>query len=167
MLTADPAYAEFVLAHQDRLRRAAFLMCGDAGLAEDHLQDALIELAARWESVTHPQAYLRRLIYRRSVSRWRRHRREVTVAALPEVGVDGEDQWVDALLVRSLVRALPPRQRAALVLRYFEGLSEADTAEVMGVRVGTVKSLSHQAIARLRDQLPADDHPRQRTTREG
>lgn len=156
MVTTDPAYGEFVLARQGRLRRAAYLMCGDPDQAEDLLQEALITLAEKWESVTHPDAFVRTVIYRQRVSWWRKRRHEVAVEHLPDRGVEdgAEDRARDAE-VRDVLRALPPRQRAALVLRYFEDLTEAQTAEVMGIATGTVKSLSHQAMARMRAELSA------------
>lgn len=156
VVTTDPAYSEFVLARQGRLRRAAYLMCGDAALAQDLVQEALITLAQKWESVDHPDAFVRRVIYRQRVSWWRRTRRELTTEVLPEHGVDdGADTRARDAEIHEVLRGLPPRQRAALVLRYFEDLTEAQTAEVMGVAVGTVKSLSHQAVARMREELAA------------
>lgn len=156
MTTTDPAYSEFVLSRQGRLRRAAYLMCGDADQAEDLLQEALIALAERWEKVDHPDAFVRTVIYRQRVSWWRRTRREVVVEHLPDPGVeDGAERRAREAEVHDVLRSLPPRQRAALVLRYFEDLTEAQAAEVMGVAVGTVKSLSHQAIARMREELAA------------
>lgn len=154
MLTADPAYSEFVQVRGPRLRRAAYLMCGDADLAEDLLQEALIALAEKWESVENPDGFVRRVIYRKRVSWWRKVRREVSRDVLPERGIsDGAQERARDAEVHEALRALPPRQRAALVLRYFEDLTEKQTAEVMGVRPGTVKSLSHHAIARLRQEL--------------
>lgn len=156
MVTTDPGYTEFVLGRQGRLRRAAYLMCGDAALAEDLLQEALIALAARWESVENPDAFVRRVIYRQRVSAWRRQRHEVVAGYVPDRSVtDGADERARDEEVHAALRRLPPRQRAALVLRYFEDLTEAQTAEVMGVRTGTVKSLSHQAVARMREELEA------------
>lgn len=156
MVTTDPAYSDFVLARQDRLRRAAYLMCGDVDQAEDLLQEALIALAERWERVEHPDAFVRRVIYRQRVSRWRRTRHETAVERVPDVGVDdGAEARARDAEVHEVLRTLPPRQRAALVLRYFDDLTEAQAAEVMGVAVGTVKSLSHQAIARMRSELAA------------
>lgn len=155
-MTTDPAYSEFVLARQDRLRRAAYLMCGDPDQAEDLLQEALVALAEKWERVEHPDAFVRRVIYNRRVSTWRRARHEVAVEHLPDAGVgDGADDRARDAEVHQVLRLLPPRQRAALVLRYFDDLTEAQAAEVMGVAVGTVKSLSHQAIARLRTEMAA------------
>lgn len=156
MVTTDPAYSEFVLARQGKLRRAAYLMCGDAAQAEDLVQEALIALAEKWESVQHPDAFVRKVIYRQRVSWWRRSRHELATELLPDRGVDdGATTRARDDEVHEVLRTLPPRQRAALVLRYFEDLTEAQTAEVMGVATGTVKSLSHQAVARMRAELTA------------
>lgn len=156
MVTTDPAYSEFVLARQSRLRRAAYLMCGDVTQAEDLVQEALIALAEKWETVQHPDAFVRRVIYRQRVSFWRRSRHELATEHLPETGVgDGAETRARNDEVHEVLRTLPPRQRAALVLRYFEDLTEVQTAEVMGIAPGTVKSLSHQAVARMRTELVA------------
>lgn len=156
MVTTDPAYTEFVQERQGRLRRAAYLMCGDADQAEDLLQEALIALAEKWEKVEYPDAFVRKVIYRQRVSWWRKTRHETVVETLPDRGVgDGAERRARDAEVHDVLRSLPPRQRAALVLRYFEDLTEAQTAEVMGIAVGTVKSLSHQAIARMREGLAA------------
>lgn len=167
MTTTDPGYTEFVQARQGRLRRAAYLMCGDSALAEDLLQEALIALASRWGSVEHPDAFVRRVLYRQRVSTWRRQRREVVSGTVPEGAVpDGAEERARDDELRRALGALPPRQRAALVLRYFEDLTEAQTAEVMGIRVGTVKSLSHQAMTKLRVELGAvtpDRHEKEDT----
>lgn len=154
MLTADPAYSDFVQARGPRLRRAAYLLCGDPDLAEDLVQEALIALAEKWESVENPDGFVRKVIYRQRVSFWRKRRREVSSEWLPERGIpDGAEERARDDEVHRALRQLPPRQRAALVLRYFEDLTEEQTAQVMGIRTGTVKSLSHHAIARLRAEL--------------
>lgn len=155
-MTTDPAYSEFVLSRQSRLRQTAYLLCGDHGQAEDLLQEALVALAEQWESVEHPDAFVRTVLYRRRVSWWRRRRHEVVPGTLPEVSVeDGSEERARHAEVHSALRTLPQRQRAALVLRYFEDLTEAQTAEILGVAVGTVKSLSYQAVAALRTHLLA------------
>ncbi|QFG68858.1 SigE family RNA polymerase sigma factor [Ornithinimicrobium pratense] len=156
MVTTDPAYTQFVQDRQGRLRRAAYLMCGDPDQAEDLLQEALIALAEKWEKVEHPDAFVRKVIYRQRISWWRKTRHETMVETMPDAGVgDGAEGRARDAEVHDVLRTLPPRQRAALVLRYFEDLTEAQAAEVMGIAVGTVKSLSHQAITRMREQLAA------------
>ncbi|GAA3748138.1 SigE family RNA polymerase sigma factor [Micromonospora maritima] len=148
-------YLAFVEIHQHRLLRAAYLVCGNRHQAEDLLQDALLKLALRWPSVRDgdPAAYVRAILYRDAVSWWRRRRRERLSAHPPErADADADDAL--RLSVRAALDRLPPRQRAVLVLRYFEDLTEAATAEALGVTVGTVKSQCHDALRRLRQVAP-------------
>lgn len=156
----DEEFAQYVRARQHRLLRAAFLVCGDLHLAEDLLQGALVKLAARWERLRNedPDAYVRKILYRDAVSSWRRTRRE-SLSLFPELDLDrpepdrapGTGERLD--LLRALAQ-LTPKQRAVVVLRFFEDRSEADTADALGVSVGTVKSQTHAALARLRTLLP-------------
>jgi RNA polymerase sigma-70 factor (sigma-E family) len=153
----DEDFARYVRARQHALLRAAYLVCGDAHLAEDLLQQAFTKVALRWDRLRseNPDAYVRRILYRDAVSSWRRTRRESLVEALPDRGSpDASARVVDRLDVARALAALTPKQRAVVVLRYFEGRTEADTAEVLGVSVGTVKSQTHAALARLREQVP-------------
>ena len=162
---ADVGFAEFVQARQHQLIRAARLYCGDHHAAEDLVQDALIKLASRWERVRDgsPDAYVRRILYRDAVSRWRKWGREVPYAAQPgeqdlfddEPVPSAADTWAEGAQVRQALAQLPPRQRAVIVLRYFEDLSEADIADAMGCSPGTVKSQASKAMATLRRILPA------------
>lgn len=154
----DEEFARYVRARQHRLLRAAYLVCGDAHLAEDLLQGALAKLAPRWERLRHenPDAYVRKILYRDAVSSWRRTRRE-SLSTLPLIEVPVDDlsprtgQRID--LERALGE-LTPKQRAVVVLRFFEDRSEIESAEALGVSVGTVKSQTHAALARLRALLP-------------
>ena len=157
-------YVAFVRARQGSLLRAAVLVCGDSHVAEDLLQDALVKLAARWEKVRDeaPEAYVRRILYRDAISRWRRYRREVRVdhqdaagllARRPDTDSRVSD-WVDGAHVRAALQLLPPRQRAVIVLRYFEDLSEVDIAAALGISRGTVKSQASDAMRTLRRLLP-------------
>lgn len=159
-------YVAFVRARQDALLRAAYLICGDHHLAEDLVQEALVKLASRWERLRDeaPEAYVRRILYRDAVSRWRRVRRERLVdhhdpagplAALREADVTGP--WLDGAAVRSALALLPPRQRAVIVLRYFEDLSEQEIASTLGIARGTVKSQASDALRTLRRLIPVDD----------
>lgn len=153
----DEDFARYVRARQHVLLRAAYLVCGDAHLAEDLLQQAFAKVALRWDRLRseNPDAYVRRILYRDAVSSWRRTRRESLVDVLPEPGrPDESERVVDRLDVERALASLTPKQRAVVVLRYFEDRTEADTAEVLGVSVGTVKSQAHAALARLRDQIP-------------
>lgn len=162
--TQDEEFVQFVRARQGQLLRAARLYCGDPHIAEDLLQDAFVKLASRWESVRDgsPDAYVRRILYRDSVSRWRKWGRETPYAAregerdlLDSRVTSGVDEWVDGADVRAALADLPPRQRAVIVLRYFEDQSEAQIADVLGIAAGTVKSQASKALAALRRSMPA------------
>ncbi|QFG68871.1 SigE family RNA polymerase sigma factor [Ornithinimicrobium pratense] len=162
--TADAEFAEFVRARQHPLIRAARLYCGDHHAAEDLVQDALIKLASRWESVREgsPDAYVRRILYRDAVSRWRKWGREIPYAVQagePDLLNSGVvpaqvDAWVEGSQVRQALAQLPPRQRAVIVLRYFEDQSEADIADTLGCSTGTVKSQASKALQKLRSLMP-------------
>ncbi len=163
MKQIDAEFADYVRARQHRLLRAAYLVCGDAHQAEDLLQQAFEKLALRWETVKHgqPDAYVRRILYRDAVSSWRRTRREHLTVLPPEPdsawpgGRSGLDEGIgDRVDLQAALARLTPKQRAVLVLRFFEDRSEADTADVLGVSVGTVKSQTHVALANLRELVP-------------
>ncbi|MEO6411571.1 MAG: SigE family RNA polymerase sigma factor [Pedococcus sp.] len=154
----DDEFARYVRARQHRLLRAAYLVCGDAHLAEDLLQGALTKLATRWDKIRHenPDAYVRRILYRDAVSSWRKTRRE-SLSSLPLLEVPVHDRTSQTSQRVDLERALAeltPKQRAVVVLRFFEDRSEIEAAEALGVSVGTVKSQTHAALARLRTLLP-------------
>jgi RNA polymerase sigma factor (sigma-70 family) len=120
----------------------------------------LLRLAGRWRQVTaagDPDAYVRRILYHEHVSWWRRRRRQVIEVRADEptpAAPDPSDDVVTAVAVRRALAMLAPRQRAVLVLRYYEDLTEAQAAQVLGVRVGTVKSQARDALARLRALAP-------------
>ncbi|MEU7919848.1 SigE family RNA polymerase sigma factor [Micromonospora zamorensis] len=161
-------YLAFVESHQHRLLRAAYLICGNRHQAEDLLQDALLKLALRSPSVrdADPSAYVRAILYRDAVSWWRRRRREWLSATPPEQVAHDRDGAL-RLTLHDALGLLPPRQRAVLVLRYYEDLTEVATAEALGVTVGTVKSQCHAALRRLREVAPdlaRDARPSQRPT---
>ena len=154
----DEEFARYVRARQHRLLRAAYLVCGDPHLAEDLLQGALSKLATRWHKIRHenPDAYVRRILYRDAVSSWRKTRRE-SLSSLPLIEVPVHDRTSETSQRVDLERALAeltPKQRAVVVLRFFEDRSEIEAAEALGVSVGTVKSQTHAALARLRALLP-------------
>jgi RNA polymerase sigma-70 factor (sigma-E family) len=154
----DEEFARYVRARQHRLLRAAYLVCGDAHLAEDLLQGALTKLAVRWDRLRHenPDAYVRRILYRDAVSSWRKTRRE-SLSSLPLVEVpvhDRSSQTGQRVDLERALSELTPKQRAVVVLRFFEDRSEIEAAEALGVSVGTVKSQTHAALARLRSLLP-------------
>jgi RNA polymerase sigma-70 factor (sigma-E family) len=148
-------FTRWARARQAQLLRAALLMSGDRGRAEDLVQDALTHVAMRWRRLRsgNPDAYARTVIYHGNVSWWRRRRHEVLTAY--DVEPEHQDPPLDrSLTLRRALAALTPRQRAVVVLRYYEDLTERETAEVLGVSVGTVKSQTHLALLRLRRAAP-------------
>jgi RNA polymerase sigma-70 factor (sigma-E family) len=157
----DEEFAQYVRARQHRLLRGAFLVCGDTHLAEELLEGALAKLAARWGRLRaeDPDAYVRRLLYRDAVSSSRRARREsldLHLERLPDAPNPGDvDDRVDP---ERALELLTPRQRAVLVLRFFEDRTEADTAEALGVSTRSVRSQSGHHRA-------APGHARPRTRR--
>lgn len=153
------SFHEYARSRLPMLSRVAFLLTGDAHLADDLVQLTLVRVASRWEQLAggpNPDAYVRRVLYTQHVSWWRRVRREALPAAvLPERAVpDFAGAAATALAVRAALAKLAPRQRAVLVLRYFEDLTETETAAALGVSVGTVKSQTRDALARLRVIAP-------------
>lgn len=152
----DVEYAEFVATSWGPLYRTAYLLVGDHGWAEDLVQTALMNTYASWHRVRDRGAlhgYARTAVVRNATSwfRARARRPELVTAHLPDVpesaDLAGRAAVVDAL------RTLPPRQRAVVVLRYYEDLSVSRTAEVLGCSEGTVKSQTSAALAKLRVQL--------------
>ncbi|GAA2083079.1 SigE family RNA polymerase sigma factor [Kitasatospora saccharophila] len=153
--TEDDAYAEFVAAAWPRHLRTATLIAGDRYRGEELLQDCLVKLYVRWRRARtdDPHAYLRRMLVNNHISWWRRRRRELLIAEPPD-GPSGGAAGIEAAdeLYRAL-RELPLKQRAVIVLRHFEDLTEKDTAAILGCSVGTVKSHHSRAMARLRTAL--------------
>lgn len=150
------AFSAFVATRQTALLRAAYLLTGDRGLAEDLVQEALTKLALRWDRVGtgHPEAFVRTVIFRDSVSWFRRHRRERVGPPPDRPGPDGSDALTLRIPVLEALAQLTRAQRAVVVLRYYEDLTERQTAEALGIAVGTVKSQAREALARLRALVP-------------
>jgi RNA polymerase sigma-70 factor (sigma-E family) len=149
------SFAEFVGLRGQALQRTAYLLTSDWALAEDLVQTALARAYPRWNRIVadDPEAYVRRIVVNTWSSWWRRRwRGEVPTETLPEQAVpdvyDGSDRR-DAL--RAALDRLPKRQRAIVVLRYHEDMSEAQVADALGVSVGTVKSQASRALAKMRD----------------
>lgn len=153
-------FRRFVHRHLDRLSRTAYLLSGNHAEAEDLLQLTLIKVARRWDRIVaagRPEAYVRTVLYHEHVGMWRRRRwLEQPVAVLPDraATVDSSDSTVRRLVLRQALSRLTGRQRAVLLLRYFEDLSEVDTASALGCSVGTVKSQTSHALKRLRQLAP-------------
>ncbi|WP_193606646.1 SigE family RNA polymerase sigma factor [Nocardioides lijunqiniae] len=142
-----------------RLLRTTYAVTGDRQLAEDALQSAFAKAYAAWPRVSRaddPVAYVRRIALHAAIAQQRRAsvRRETTVPALPEDHArSGEDALLQRDEVWAAVASLPPRQRAVVVLRYYEDLSEREIAEALGCRPGTVKSQAAAALSSLRARL--------------
>jgi RNA polymerase sigma-70 factor (sigma-E family) len=143
----------FVAARSAALLRTAFLLTGDWALAEDLLQTALTKSWFAWKRIdSSPEAYVRKVLTTTYATWWRRRwRSEYPTSELPDTGAAAEDATVDDrdLLWRAL-GTLPRRQRAVVVLRYYEDLSEEEVAAALGISRGTVKSTASRALAALR-----------------
>ena len=163
-MRGDVGFAAFVREHTPSLLRTAYLLTGNSVAAEELVQDTLVRLYPKWERVEGadlPLAYVRRALANGYVNQARRaSRREFAYADVPE-RIDDYDpvtQLADRDQIWGGLRRLPDRQRAALVMRFFDDLSDDDTAAALGCRVGTVRSLISRGLATLRVQL-ADDRP--------
>jgi RNA polymerase sigma-70 factor (sigma-E family) len=155
----DSAFVDFVNGANRGLRRTAYLVCGDWGLAEDLVQEALLKLYVAWPRVAASEgihAYARRTVVNVAIDAGRKSTKTPQSGEeLPELA-DRHDA-VRAVDTRSVVmaglRELPPRARACVVLRYFDDLSVEETAEVLGVTPGTVKSQTSRGLTLLRTSL--------------
>jgi RNA polymerase sigma-70 factor (sigma-E family) len=146
MQPSEEEFAEFFRASWAKLYRVALAVSGDHRSAEDDLQAAFAKVYASWGKVRradHPEAYVRRIVLNEVLGA-RSSVEPDRVVVSPEAGVGDRDA------VWSAVRALPPRQRAVVVLRYYEDLSEAEIADALGCSRGTVKSQASSALATLR-----------------
>jgi RNA polymerase sigma-70 factor (sigma-E family) len=154
---SEAAFEEFVLGRQATMFRVAVLLTGDHGHAEDLLQSALERTYQHWHRVAaagNPDAYVRRMMVNLANDRWR-SKRHVVEQCIDTVACPAEQDWhVELTESRDLViralRTVPIRMRTVLVLRYFEDLSEAETAAVLGCSVGAVKSQASRGLAKLR-----------------
>ncbi|MEV0622415.1 SigE family RNA polymerase sigma factor [Nonomuraea sp. NPDC050404] len=151
-------FREFVAAHQQSLMRTAYLLTGDPHQAEDLLQTVLLKVLGRWNRLTRlerPEAYARKALVNQHIS-WRRRRvrNELPTAEPPDRPYASEDPLLVRLVMRQALMRLAPRQRAVIVLRFYEDRTERETAELLNCSIGTVKSQTHYALARLRDLAP-------------
>ena len=153
----------FVAARSGRLLGTSYLLTRDRGTAEDLLQTVLAKAWFAWGRIeTDPEAYVRRALVTTYTSWWRRKwRGEVPRAVLPEITCfrDQTSEVDERDAVWAALGRLGPRQRAVPVLRYYEDLSEAETAAVLGCSAGTVKSQTSRALANLRGDQPAEHKP--------
>ncbi|MFE9610146.1 SigE family RNA polymerase sigma factor [Streptomyces sp. NPDC006012] len=158
----DHEFTEFVRVRRTALVRvASLLLSGDQAKAEDVVQVALTRLYLAWPRVRPDtlDAYARRCVVNAAIDDRRSlfHRREQVRAELPDVAAV-EAPYTDRSAVLALLATLPKRMRAAVVLRYIEGLSSAETAAALGCSEGTVRSQSARALERLRARLPQPSH---------
>ncbi len=158
----DEEFTEFVHAVWPGLYRTAYLMLGEHQLAEDLVQTALAKTFASWRKVREPAAapgYARVVLANTAASWFRRRswRNEHPTEVLPEGAAEHDP--TDRPAVVDALRTLPPRQRAVVVLRYYDDLSVREVAQALGISEGTVKSQTSGALARLRMQLGDDVVP--------
>lgn len=154
-MTREHDFDAFVAARATALARTAYLLTGDAHLAEDLVQTALFQAAKAWHRIEgDPEPYVRRILYTQNVSWWRRRRfAEVGLGSYDAAGPPPADPDLRLSLEQALAQ-LTVRQRTVLVLRYFEDLTEVQTAHVLGISPGTVKSTTRNALGRLRTLAP-------------
>ena len=157
--TRDAEFSAYMAARQPSLLRTAYLLTGDRHTAEDLVQTALAKLYLSWDKVQRRESvdgYVRRILVNEHNSLWRRpwKRSEVAAREVPEGTVSDEYDDGSAGAIWAFVQTLPRKQRAVIVLRYYEGLSEAEIAATLGISTGTVKSQASRALAHLRSTAP-------------
>jgi RNA polymerase sigma-70 factor (sigma-E family) len=158
-LGTDACFSEYVAAHADRVRFTAYLLCGDWHEAEDLAQAAFVRLYLAWDRVDHTDpidAYVRKIVTRTYLNERRRlwRKLERLTSTPPEPPAVREAAPEERMLLMAAMAKVPRRQRAALVLRYWEDLSLVETADVLGCSVGNVKSQCARGLRRLRELLP-------------
>lgn len=154
------SFREFVRGRFEPLRALAYVTCGDWQAAEDAVSGSLAKLYLKWHRVSSPEAYARTMVVRAAIGEKRRPwRREHSAGhTMPDVvGPDTSGAVDERLRLRAALGKVPPRQRAVLVLRFLEGLSIEETAEILGCRTGTVKSQCARGLATLRAVLAAEN----------
>jgi RNA polymerase sigma-70 factor (sigma-E family) len=153
----DDGFRDFVTARSPVLLRTAYLLLGDRALAEDLLQTALVKAYRHWGRITaagSPEGYVRRIMVNERRTWWHRNPGREFVGSIPDrPGPDESIALAERDAVWRAVLALPPRTRAVLVLRYWEDLSEAETAAMLGCSVGTVKSQASRGLRKLQEVL--------------
>ena len=166
-LALTPSFDGYVRDRSAALLRLAYLLTGDAHLAEDLVQTSLVKVMGRWDDVTakgDPHPYVRKVLLHTALGwRRRRWRGEQPSDRLPDVGSPDRTAVVDSReRLRRALLSLPSRQRAAVVLRHYEDMSEAQVAHELGCSVGTVKSQTARGLERLRALLTTGgmDDPR-------
>ena len=155
----DADFGAYMAARQSSLLRTAYLLTGDRSSAEDLVQSALAKLYLSWDKVQKRElidGYVRRIIVNENNSLWRRawKRKEIATDEVPEnVSVTDHHDHGEKSALWEFVQTLPKRQRAVIVLRFYEDLSEGEIAEILGISVGTVKSQASRALAAMRERV--------------
>ncbi|WP_416905605.1 SigE family RNA polymerase sigma factor [Micromonospora echinospora] len=156
----EEGFRQFVAAQLDPLRKLAYLTCGNWHTAEDAVATALAKLYPRWRKLDRPDLYAKTMVYRAAVDETRRPwRRERSAGdAMPDVALrDPAAATDERIRVQAALRAVPRKQRAALILRYYLGMTLEESAAVMGVSVGTAKSQTSRGLSRLREVLATEN----------
>ncbi len=153
------SFERFVAEREAPLLRTAVFLAGDRGRGEDLLQDVLLAVFRRWGRIDDPEAYVRRALVNAATSRWRRPRvREEPLGPAADRGVSSDaDRLAERAELLAALRVLPPRQRAVVVLRYFDDLSEAQIATLLACSPGSVKTHCARGLKRLRAILDTGD----------
>lgn len=156
----DEEFRRFVADRSAELLRLAFLLTADRGRAEDALQTALVRTYLRWGKITaDPERYVRRVLVTVAADEWRRvhHRRELVTYPVPDRADPGDpyERADTADQLRAALAALPPRQRAAVVLRHWVGLEVAEVAALLDCSAGTVRSQTARGLDKLRHEYAA------------
>jgi RNA polymerase sigma-70 factor (sigma-E family) len=152
----DDGFVQWASLRRRRLRRTAYLLCADWSAADDLVQESLVRVYRHWRRIAsgEPDAYARKVLTSVFIDERRRPwRRETATATVPEEATVDEPSTVSGPLLDAL-RQVPPRQRAVLVLRFWEDLSVEQTAQLLGCSTGNVKSQSARGLVRLRELLP-------------
>jgi RNA polymerase sigma-70 factor (sigma-E family) len=154
----EPGFDAFVASRGDALFRFGCVLAGNPHDGEDLVQEALIRTGVAWSRIQRkddPEGYVRQTMVRLNINRWRKHRRERLVAAVPETHTEepGFSRVDSESGLAMTLDGLPPRMRTVLVLRYVEGLSDNEIATVMGCAIGTVKSQASRALVKLRTTI--------------
>lgn len=158
----DAEFETWLLARERALQRTAYLLVGEVHTAQDLVQETLAKLYLAWDRIRDREsvdAYARRILLNEHRTAWRRpvRRREQVMDAVPDHAAPERSYDGQRDLVWAFVCSLPPKQRAVVVLRFYEQLTEPEIADLMGISLGTVKSQSSRALASLRAALP--QHP--------
>ena len=163
MVAVHADFEAWVAAHEAALLRFGYLLTGNAQAAEEAVQAALTAAYVNWERVSeadHPDRYLRRMIANAHIGGWRRWDRRVSPVAEVRSG-DTLPDLAGTVAERDAIwrvcRSLPPRQRAIVVLRFYEDLDFAEIADVLGIGESSVRSALHRALASMRTALSEED----------